>query len=91
MADQLMEAGILLGVGMLVVFSFLIMLIGGIQCIAWFERRYPSPNEESLSSQKQFKQNNNKNSPTTDIAPDIVAAISGALHMHRQSGHQNKK
>jgi len=35
-AEQLFEAAVLLGVGMLVVFSFLSLLIGGIHVITWY-------------------------------------------------------
>ncbi len=36
MTEQLIEAGVLLGVGLSVVFAFLILLIGGLHAIAWY-------------------------------------------------------
>jgi oxaloacetate decarboxylase gamma subunit len=88
MTEQLIEAAILLGVGMSVVFAFLTLLIGGIHAIAWFERKFPSP-APALNSTN----NNNNSSTQTTVRPkqsntqnnsnEIVAAISAALHIHR--------
>ena len=89
MTEQLIEAAILLGVGMSVVFAFLTLLIGGIHAIAWFERKFPSP-APALNSTNN---NNNNSSTQTTVRPkqsntqnnsnEIVAAISAALHIHR--------
>ncbi|MGQ8367396.1 OadG family protein [Glaciecola sp. 1036] len=80
MADQLSEAGLLLAVGMVVVFAFLTLLIGGIKSIEAFVRAFPSKEEQA---------NNNKNKTqakaATEINPDIVAAISTAVHVHRHT------
>ncbi|GLR70676.1 OadG family protein [Agaribacter marinus] len=82
MAEQLTEAALLLGVGMAVVFAFLVLLIGGIQVIAAYVRAFPGESAE---------QNNTTNTPaspsTTELRPDLVAAISAAVHAHR---HTNK-
>lgn len=85
MIEQLTEAGMLLAVGMSVVFAFLTMLIGGIHLIAWFARKYPEA--------PAITHNNNNRSSTTTVSAsqsntnnnsnEIVAAISAALHIHR--------
>jgi oxaloacetate decarboxylase gamma subunit len=84
MTDQLIEAGVLLGVGMLVVFAFLILLIGGIHAIAWFCRIFPSDVVTPLASQNRVVQNNNRKSPTS-VSPQVAAAITAAVHTHRHT------
>jgi oxaloacetate decarboxylase gamma subunit len=84
MTDQLIEAGVLLGVGMLVVFAFLILLIGGIHAIAWFCRKFPSDSVTPLASQNRIVQNNNRKSPTS-VSPQVAAAITAAVHTHRHT------
>jgi oxaloacetate decarboxylase gamma subunit len=89
MTEQLIEAAVLLGVGMSVVFGFLTLLIGGIQAIAWFERKFPSP----VPAIKTSNNNNNNSSTQTTVRPnqsntqnvsnEVVAAISAALNIHR--------
>ncbi|MFC3120374.1 OadG family protein [Agaribacter flavus] len=78
MAEQLTEAALLLGVGMAVVFAFLVLLIGGIKVIAAYVKAFPGESAE---------QNNNIPMPaspaTTELHPDLVAAISAAVHAHR--------
>jgi oxaloacetate decarboxylase gamma subunit len=83
MVDQLTEAGILLGVGMSVVFTFLTLLIAGIHAIAWFCRTFPSP-EQTQNIRPQQTQNNNKKASST-VSPEIAAAITAAVHTHRHT------
>jgi len=84
MADQLSEAGILLAVGMTVVFAFLSLLIGGIHSIAWFCRAFPSA-EVAQSGPPRLPNNNSKISPTTTVSPQIKAAIQTAVNLHRHN------
>nr|WP_136249919.1 OadG family transporter subunit [Ningiella ruwaisensis] len=85
MQEQLIEAAMLLGVGMSVVFAFLSLLIAGIHTIAWFVRQYPEPLPVSATKTK----NNKNQSSTTTVKPDIVAAISAAIHTHQKKNKQN--
>lgn len=86
MTEQLSQAGILLGVGMTVVFAFLTLLIAGIHCIAWFARTFPEPEVVShKSSQPNNNQNSNANSRSTPVDPAIAAAIARAVNAHRRS------
>jgi oxaloacetate decarboxylase gamma subunit len=84
MNDQLLEAGVLLAVGMSVVFAFLILLIGGIHAIAWFCRKFPSDEVTPYATQNRAVQNNNNKSPTS-VSPQVAAAITAAVHTHRQT------
>lgn len=83
MVEQLTEAGILLGVGMSVVFTFLTLLIVGIHAIAWFCRTFPSP-EQTPDIRPHQTQNNNKKASST-VSPEIAAAITAAVHTHRHT------
>ena len=80
MADQLSEAGLLLAVGMLVVFAFLTLLIGGIKLIEAFVRAFPSPEEKTHNNKSKTQAK-----AATEINPEIVAAISAAVHVHRHT------
>lgn len=87
MTEQLVEAAVLLGVGMSVVFVFLTMLIGGIHIISWYCRKFPSPEAISVqhpTNQQQDTHNKNNKSPTS-VNPQIAAAISAAVHAHRHT------
>lgn len=81
MAEQLAEAGVLLAVGMSVVFAFLSLLIGGIKLIAWFCETFPSPDEQA---QLTPSNNNNFTHEQTTVSPQIKAAIQTAVNLHRQ-------
>lgn len=83
MLDQLVEAAVLLAVGMTVVFSFLTMLIGGVTLIAWYAQANKD-DQGKQSNQNNNNQNNKIKSSSTTVKPDIVAAISAAVHIHRQ-------
>lgn len=89
MNDQLMEAGILLAVGMSVVFAFLVLLIAGIHSIAWFCRKYPSAEiiphaAQTRTIKDRAIQDNNNKSPTS-VSPQVAAAITAAVHTHRHA------
>lgn len=86
MKEQLLEAGLLLGVGMTVVFCFLTLLIGGIHSIAWFARTFPEPEQASSKKHPSYTQtkNNNKTATPTTVNPTIIAAITAAVHTHRK-------
>lgn len=83
MGEQLAEAGVLLGVGMSVVFAFLTLLIGGIHGIAWFSQLFPQEQDANSNFNKP-KYNNNTSSSTVD--PAIVSAIKAAVNTHRRNG-----
>lgn len=85
MTEQLSEAGILLAVGMSVVFAFLTLLIGGIHSIAWFANLFPYPQETTHSRSPKYSGNKNQVSTSTVVDPKIVAAISAAVHKHRSN------
>lgn len=84
MKDQLVEAGVLLAVGMSVVFAFLILLIGGIHTIAWFCRKFPSAEVIPYTTTNPDTQNNNIKQPTS-VSPQVVTAITAAVHIHRHT------
>jgi len=83
MAEQLLEAGILLGVGMSVVFAFLTLLIGGIQSIAWLSNLLPPAQQSNSYNKPKYNKNN---SPSTTVDPKVVSAITAAVNTHRRSG-----
>lgn len=74
----LLEAGSLMLIGMLFVFSFLALLIVGIRAIARFCEAFPGePATEYVVPRR---------SPATSGIDDkVVAAISAAVHTHRQA------
>ena len=76
----LLEAASLMLIGMLFVFSFLGLLILGIHLIARFCRAFPGEVEKDPVS---------ANKPMQAVQPgidgNIIAAISAAVHTHRQS------
>jgi oxaloacetate decarboxylase gamma subunit len=95
MTAQLIEAGILLSVGMAVVFAFLIMLIGGIKVIAWYAAKFPGPidtqSQAPATPQHMTKSAADTASLTSSVTPDIIAAITAAIHLHRQTKPQQCK
>ncbi|WP_420935321.1 OadG family transporter subunit [Alteromonas sp. A081] len=78
----LMEAASLMLIGMLFVFSFLGLLILGIHLIARFCQAFPGEIESEPVSTSR---------PTYSAQPgidgNIIAAISAAIHTHRQSNN----
>ncbi len=88
MAEQLLEAGILLGVGMTVVFVFLTLLIVGIHCVAWIAKQFPEPEKGNLSHSNAPPQTTTSASKTPNALPDpIVKAITAAIHTHRRENN----
>ena len=85
MGEQLVEAAVLLGVGMTVVFAFLILLIGGVNAIAWFVKKFPEPTKGANNNAPTYNKNTNTASSTVD--PAIEAAITAAVHTHRRQQH----
>lgn len=78
-SDLLYESFWLLVIGMAVVFSFLTMLIGGIKLIEKFCAAFPQDeptNKPALPSALSQQH--------SDISPQVVAAITAAIHQHRQ-------
>jgi oxaloacetate decarboxylase gamma subunit len=89
-AEQLTEAGILLAVGMSVVFAFLTLLIGGIKGIAWYCKMFPSPEDTTSGANTSNNYNNNNIAPTpaqATVSPQIKAAIQTAVNLHRHNLH----
>jgi oxaloacetate decarboxylase gamma subunit len=85
-AQALAEAANLLLVGMIVVFSFLSMLIGAINLIAWLNRLIPDPSIDT-TDMPSFASNNAvpaEYNAEKRVSPKIVAAISAAIKQHRQ-------
>jgi len=91
MTEQLIEAGMLLAVGMTVVFSFLTLLIGGIHGIAWFVRAFPAPEmsqgtyKPSYNNKKKQDNHQNKRLQPTTVKPNIAKAIGAAINEHRRA------
>ncbi|MCB4435280.1 OadG family protein [Alteromonas sp. McT4-15] len=79
-ASLLLEAGSLMLIGMLFVFSFLGLLIIGIHLIARFCEAFPGDVSEATITTKR---------PNQAIQPgidgNVIAAISAAIHTHRQN------
>lgn len=82
MSEQLAEAGMLMGVGMTVVFAFLTLLIAGIHSIAWLAKLLP---EAEQKEHTKTKANYSKKNLIT-VDSNIKAAISAAVNAHRRSG-----
>ncbi|MEM0909997.1 MAG: OadG family protein [Pseudomonadota bacterium] len=79
MVEQLTEAAMLMMVGMVVVFTFLSLLMGGIHAIALFVRKFPAPSTETVISSAEPMQNDGNQR----ISSGKVAAITAAIHLHR--------
>lgn len=80
-SSLLTEAATLMLVGMVFVFTFLTLLIGGIEGIARFCRRFPG--EQPASQEPTRSAAPSQDSDEHD--PRVIAAISAAIHTHRQS------
>lgn len=79
-ASLLFEAGSLMLIGMLFVFSFLGLLIIGIHLIARFCEAFLG---EVAEPTPQVKRPNQAIQPGID--GNVIAAISAAIHTHRQA------
>ncbi len=82
-SDLLLEAAILLSVGMTVVFIFLTLLIGAINVIAFISSKFPEP--EVLSTPAYRGGNATNKTAANGVSPNVVAAIGAAIHQHRKS------
>ena len=96
-ANLLIEAGSLMLIGMVFVFSFLGLLIVGIHLIARFCEAFPGETPEPSANLKEPSANLKGPSATSaNLSPSnqavqpgidgsVVAAISAAIHIHRQN------
>jgi oxaloacetate decarboxylase gamma subunit len=96
-ANLLIEAGSLMLIGMVFVFSFLGLLIVGIHLIARFCEAFPGETPEPSANLKEPSVNLKGPSATSaNLSPSnqavqpgidgsVVAAISAAIHTHRQN------
>ena len=93
-ASLLFEAGSLMLIGMVFVFSFLGLLIVGIHLIARFCEAFPGETAEPSANLKgpsahlkgpsaNLSRNNQAVQPGID--GNVIAAISAAIHTHRQN------
>ncbi len=82
-SSQLMEAATLMLVGMVFVFAFLSLLIVGVRLIAKFCEAFPGEPE----TQPSVKRSPVRTKPAAAKEEDssVIAAITAAVHMHRQS------
>lgn len=79
-ASLLLEAGSLMLIGMLFVFSFLGLLIIGIHLIARFCEAFPGEVSEVTAGEQPRHQ-----AIQPGIDGNVIAAISAAIHTHRQA------
>ncbi|WP_334036366.1 OadG family protein [Alteromonas macleodii] len=93
-ASLLFEAGSLMLIGMVFVFSFLGLLIVGIHLIARFCEAFPGETAEPLAHLKEPSANlkgpsanlsRNNQAVQPGIDGNVIAAISAAIHTHRQN------
>ncbi len=86
-ASLLFEAGSLMLIGMVFVFSFLGLLIVGIHLIARFCEAFPGEEQEPLANVNRPSVNVNLNNQAVQpgIDGNVIAVISAAIHTHRQN------
>jgi oxaloacetate decarboxylase gamma subunit len=93
-ASLLFEAGSLMLIGMVFVFSFLGLLIVGIHLIARFCEAFPGEAAEPSAHLKEPSANlkgpsanlsRNNQAVQPGIDGNVIAAISAAIHTHRQN------
>nr|WP_232283232.1 OadG family transporter subunit [Paraglaciecola sp. T6c] len=77
----LLEAGMLLLVGMSVVFLFLTLLIGAVNLIAWVCAKFP---EEELSVLNQTRNRATPAANQSGVSAPVVAAITAAVDQYRR-------
>lgn len=84
-ASLLIEAGSLMLIGMVFVFSFLGLLIVGIHLIARFCEAFPGETPDTVATRPSanFARDNQVVQPGID--GNVIAAISAAIHTHRQN------
>lgn len=74
----LTDSAVLLLVGMSVVFVFLTILIGAIHLIEWICNKFPDTElAQGASAVSATATQNN------EVSPQVVAAISSAIHQYR--------
>ncbi len=81
-SSLLMEAGSLMLIGMLFVFTFLGLLIVGVRLITICCNAFPSVEVESIVP-------NPRASASPNVDNKVVAAITAAIHTHRQNNKHN--
>ncbi|MDY6976138.1 MAG: OadG family transporter subunit [Pseudomonadota bacterium] len=86
-ASLLIEAGSLMLIGMVFVFSFLGLLIVGIHLIARFCEAFPGETSDPLANVNRPSANLARNNQAVQpgIDGNVIAAISAAIHTHRQN------
>ena len=86
-ANLLIEAGSLMLIGMVFVFSFLGLLIVGVHLIARFCEAFPGETPEPSANLNGPSANLSRNNQAVQpgIDGNVIAAISAAIHTHRQN------
>ncbi|MBU2881070.1 OadG family protein [Psychrosphaera sp. B3R10] len=79
--ELLVEAGILMVVGMSVVFVFLTILIFATKGLTSFVQSFPEPETSTPAPRR------NTHSATGDTSQQVVAAISAAIKQHRKKNN----
>lgn len=82
----LLDAAILLVVGMSVVFVFLTILIFAIHAIEWISNKLPSGQPDARTFSVNQVVTPSQLAPVTsteNVSPQVVAAITAAVHQHR--------
>ena len=77
-SSLLLEAGSLMLIGMVFVFSFLALLIGGIHLIAKFCEVFPGEAAPQYAAPR-------RKAVQAGVDGNVVAAITAAVHTHRQA------
>ena len=83
LADMLVEAATLMLVGMLMVFIFLSLMIGAVNLVAWICAKFPESQGHAINN--QTSRNASSSSSKQNISPSTTAAISAAIHQHRNA------
>lgn len=78
----LLDAALLLGVGMSVVFIFLSILIAVIHGIRMLDNALPNTEVAAVAATK-------RKPAATDVSPAIVAAVTSAIHQYRKDKSNN--
>mgnify|MGYP000454051074 CR=1 FL=1 len=86
MNEQLMEAAVLMAVGMTVVFAFLSLLIGGIYTITAIHSYLPTEKPSAVKSASKLVSRTNN---SIEISPQIETAIQTAINAHRQQSSKS--
>ncbi|WP_088332184.1 OadG family transporter subunit [Lacimicrobium sp. SS2-24] len=76
LSSQLQDAGLLLVVGMVVVFTFLGLLIGAVSLISVYCRKFPGAAPSETQGRIPVSRKG--------LSPAVVAAITSAVHQYRK-------